>query len=73
MCVIENDCECLYEIDLFKNDWYYNCDKSLFDVMPDVNTMNSNDNDTAELNDFIIINLFIKFDVIGGDQVYTWI
>ena len=59
MCMIENYCECLYEIDLFKNDWYYNCDKSLFDEIPDVNAMNGDDNEIAELNDFIMINKFI--------------
>ena len=68
MCAIENDCECLYEIDLLKNDWYYNCDKSLFDEIPDANAMNGDDNEIAELNDFILINKFIKYDMIGGED-----
>ena len=26
VCMIENDCECLFENDLFGNDWFYDCD-----------------------------------------------
>ena len=58
--MIENDCECLYEMYLFKNDWYYNCDRGLFDVMPDLNAMNGDDIEIAELNNFIMINKLNK-------------
>ena len=54
----------------FKNDWYYNYDKSLFDVIPDVNAMNGHDNEIAEFNDFIMINKFIKYDILGGDAYW---
>ena len=35
-------------------------------MIPDGNAMNGDDNEIAELNDFITINKFIKYDMMGG-------
>ena len=64
ICMIENDCECLFE-----NDWFYDCDKIVGDMIVDGNRVNDEDMHVAELNEVYINSKYIKYVMMGGDQV----
>ena len=67
--MIKNDCECLFENDMLGNNWFYDCDKIAGHMIVDGNKVYDEDVHVTELNEVYVNNKYIKYEMMGGDQV----